>query len=331
LQEYKLKPLTKEQLLISIDRLTRFKDTETKYLRVFKELILHNLINPKFNKSDLDNMSYDVLAQYASNIINDSLKSLGVWCENDFVINNKLKNYEKSVFKASQDVEFLLDNNVNYKACIELVNDESVKNLLWLRDLGSECNMAQNRHEKSLLFPVEMVIIAEGATEETLLPEFGRLCGYEFDKEGVYVISAGGKNQVVRLYYDLSEILNIPIFVLLDKDGISNSKEIMTKLRPSDYVHVLECGEFEDLLPLSLVKRTLDYELKNISEIDRDTIDETLPRTKFLEEVFKHRGMHEFKKVEFAHMVKNNLKTTEDLSSEISQIIDQIRNLNKSK
>lgn len=50
----KIKPLTEEQLIISIDRLTRFKDTETKYLRVFKDIITNNLIEPKYKKSELD-------------------------------------------------------------------------------------------------------------------------------------------------------------------------------------------------------------------------------------------------------------------------------------
>ena len=35
----KIKPLTKEQILISLDRLTRFKNPEIKYLRVFKDII----------------------------------------------------------------------------------------------------------------------------------------------------------------------------------------------------------------------------------------------------------------------------------------------------
>lgn len=50
----KVKPLTKEQLTISIDRLTRFKNPEVKYLRVFGELITNNLIQPKYKKSDIE-------------------------------------------------------------------------------------------------------------------------------------------------------------------------------------------------------------------------------------------------------------------------------------
>ena len=54
----KIKTLTIEQLIISADRLTRFKDTETKYLRVFKDIIINNLIEPKLKKHELDNMDY---------------------------------------------------------------------------------------------------------------------------------------------------------------------------------------------------------------------------------------------------------------------------------
>jgi predicted ATP-dependent endonuclease of OLD family len=254
-----------------------------------------------------------------------------LWEENDFVINNKLKEYENSVFKISQEGDSLLENDINYRACIKLIDENSPKNLLWLKELSKDNDILRIRKEKSLLFPIETVIIAEGATEETLLPEFGKICDYDFSKEGIHIISAGGKNQVVRLYYDLCEILKIPIFVLLDKDGVQNSQEISQKLRKTDVIHLLECGEFEDLLTMSLVKRTLDYELKNISLLEKESIDETLPRTQYLEEVFKNRGMHEFKKVEFAHMIKNNLKSKEDISDEVVQIINQIRSLNERK
>ena len=60
-----------------------------------------------------------------------------------------------------------------------------------------------------------------------------------------------------------------------------------------------------------------------ISEIEK--LNEDIPRVKFLEEVFKTRGMHEFKKVEFAQMVKKNIKHEEDISPEVVEIIDEIR------
>lgn len=321
----KVKPLTKSQIIISIDRLTRFKNTETKYLRVFKDILTQNLIEPKFKKTDLEKMDYSELRNWAEFVINYSLEMAGLTLENDYLINQRLLNYENSVFENNKNVQELLNNKINYKACLSYIDEKSPKNLLWLKNLEISSDIRKSRFDNSLRFPVEKVVIAEGATEETLLPEFAKRCGYDFDKEGIYILSAGGKNQVVKLYYQLVESLKLPIFVLLDKDAKENLEEIQPRLRDIDKIHLLDCGEFEDLLPIKLVERTLDYELKNISMLEKEKLNEDIPRVKFLEEVFKTRGMHEFKKVEFAQMVKLNIKTDEDISPEIRDIINEIK------
>ncbi len=303
----KIKPLTKEQIVISIDRLTRFKNTEVKYLRVFRDILVNNLISPKFKKSDLEKMNYNELRNWAEYIINYSLLNLGIKLEEDYLINQRLYEYENSVYENEENVQSLLKNKINYKACLEFIDENSPKNLRWLKSLGTVKDIRLERHNKSLRFPIEKVVIAEGATEETLLPEFAKRCGFDFDKEGIYVLSAGGKNQVVKLYYQLIESLKLPIFVLLDKDAKENLEEIKPRLRECDSIHLLQCGEFEDLLPLDLIKRTLNYELNNISIIENEMFNTEAPRVKILEEVFKTRGMHEFKKVEFAQMVKRNI------------------------
>ncbi len=323
----KIKPLTKEQIIISTDRLTRFKNTETKYLRVFKDIVLHNLLSPNFNKNELDDMDYEVLRNYAQEIFNSSLKKY-TDLQPDYSINKKLAQYEESVFKIDSNTKKLLDNKLNYRACLELIKDTKVQNLLWLNALSQEnSNIKIQRGELSFRFPIETVIIAEGATEETLLPEFAKLCGYDFDKNGVYIIPAGGKNQVVKLFYQLSEDLKLPIFVLLDKDGAVNAKEIEPKLRKTDKIHIIECGEFEDLLSQNLVDKTLNYELQNISEMNTLTPKIEGHRVEYLEEVFKTRGLHEFKKVEFSQMIKNNISGAEDVTPEIKLIIDEIKSL----
>lgn len=321
----KVKPLTKEQLTISIDRLTRFKNPEVKYLRVFGELITNNLIQPKYKKSDIEKMDSEEVKNLAELIINYSLENLGLPKDEDYIINQRLYDYEKSVYIINENIEKFLKNKINYKAFVTLIDENSPKNLKWLKALGSPMDIKQERFKNSLRFPVEKVVIAEGATEETLLPEFAKRCGYDFDKEGIYVLSAGGKNQVVKLYYRLVDSLKLPIFVLLDKDAKENLEEIKPKLRPIDKIHLLACGEFEDLLPLELVQRTLDYQLNNISMMEKEMLNAPEPRVKILEEVFKTRGMHEFKKVEFAQMVKKNIKTNADISDEICEIINEIK------
>ena len=226
----KVKPLTKEQLLISIDRLTRFKNTEEKYLRVFFDILVNNLIYPKYRKSDLEIMDYEQLKLLAQEVINTSIENMGLFVEDDYLINQRLYDYEKSVFNLSKDTEKLLKNKIYYKAILKFIDDTSVKNLKWLKSLGEVADIKSSRKDKSLRFPIEKVVIAEGATEETLLPEFAKRCGYDFDKEGVFILSAGGKNQVVKLYYKLVDILKLPIFVLLDKDAKENLEEINQNL-----------------------------------------------------------------------------------------------------
>ena len=48
----KYKKLTKEQIIISLDRLTRFKNTREKYFRVFSDILISNLLEPKIKKAD---------------------------------------------------------------------------------------------------------------------------------------------------------------------------------------------------------------------------------------------------------------------------------------
>ena len=105
-----IKPVNKEQLILSIDRLTRFKDPETKYLRVFKDLISNNLIEPKYKKSDIDNFDYDYIKELGQEIINFSINILNKnnSATSDFSVNQKLFEYENSVFNISENTKKLL-------------------------------------------------------------------------------------------------------------------------------------------------------------------------------------------------------------------------------
>ncbi len=312
----KIKPLTKEQLIISIDRLTRFKETETKYLRVFKDIIVTNLIEPKIKRHELDEVDYEDIKNYAEEIINSSVANI----QNDLQINQNLFEYENSVFNLSKNTQTLLKNKINYNAIINIFPDEIPNNLKWLKIYKGSLNTANG-----LGYPVQKIVLCEGITEEILLPVFSKLCGFNFDEHGIHVISAGGKNQVVKYFYNFAECLKIPIFVLLDNDAKKNLEEINPKLRNFDKIHLLKSGEFEDLLPNSLIARTLNYATQNISLAPIDELEEATSKVEFLEEFFKHRGVHEFKKAEFANLVKQNIKDISDVSEEIVEIIDEIK------
>ena len=322
-ESIKIKPLTKEQIIISADRLTRFKFTEQKYLRVFTDILVNNLISPKMKKTEIEETDYKKITELAEYIINSSLEKLGISIQNSGKINEKLKQYENLVFVLESSCEKLLDNNINYDGILELLGKTCVKNLQWLKSLSSDSDPVALRELHSLKFPISTVLICEGITEEILLPEFAKLMDFDFDKNGIFILSAGGKNQVVKTFYKLVECLKLPIFVLLDKDAEENYREILPKMRKIDRIHLIEHGEFEDILPVKLLEKTLAFATKNISIAEEGEIHEG-ETVEFLTDFFKHRGLHEFKKAEFAHMVKENISSKEDVSEEISEILKEL-------
>lgn len=265
-------------------------------------------------------MNYTDLKNYAENILNLSLSEICSPKENDLKINKKLFDYENKIFNLNDEINILLNNKINYNQAIELIDNNSVINLRWLKSLSSDKNL---REELSLRFPVELVVIAEGITEETLLPVFAKKCNFDFNKNGIQICSAGGKNQVVKLFYTLSEQLKIPIFVLLDNDAKENFEQIKPRLRCFDKIHLLNGGEFEDILPKSLILRTLNDHFINLNSIDESEFKEDRMVLN-LEEIFKKKGFHEFKKAEFAQLIKAQVSLDEDISPEIKDIIKEI-------
>ena len=69
----KYKILTKEQIIISLDRLTRFKNTKEKYLRVFSDILISCLLEPKFKKTEIEELDFSLITKYVSDIFNTSL------------------------------------------------------------------------------------------------------------------------------------------------------------------------------------------------------------------------------------------------------------------
>ena len=317
----KYKQLTKEQILISLDRLTRFKPTKEKYLRVFFDIILNNIIEPKFKKTELETLDTEKIRNLAVEVLNGSLDETST---NN--INKKLLNYENSIFNNDEQTQVLLNNNIHYDSAIKLIDESCVVNLRWLKSLAEDADLKLMRAEHYLKFPIEKVLLVEGLTEETLLPAFSKFLGHDFYQKGIQVIPAGGKSQVVKMYYKLSEELKLPIFVLLDKDAEENIAQIKLKLRNCDKIHLVSCGEFEDLLPKSLIIKTVNKHLKNFNSIGEQDFEEGIPNAKNLENIFKTKGLHEFKKAEFAKLVRANITENTDVSDEIKEIIKEISN-----
>ncbi len=326
IENLKFKPMTRERLIISIDRLTRFKHPEEKYTRVFRDILTSNLITPKYKKSELEEMDYSDLTELAQYIVNESLKLLVKdYTESDGYINYLLYTFENSVFFIDENTSKLLDNKINYNAFISLLNDDIPLNLRWLKLIAASENPIEESYKSGFRYPLKKLVLCEGITEEILLPEFANLLDYNFDENGVQLISAGGKNQVVKLFYKFAEQLKIPIFVLLDSDAEQNAIEIEPKLREHDKIYRIESGEFEDILPKNLVEKSINASIKNISLYSDEERDYSEGTVHYLEEFYRTRGAHEFKKAEFAHIVKENISGISDVSKEFIKIIYELR------
>ena len=321
----KYKKLTQEQILISLDRLTRFKQTKEKYLRVFFDIITSNLLEPRFKKSELESLNTRQIKYYVQEIFNASIDEP---CK-DYHINHRLMKYENSVFINDCDTQELLDNGINFKGALKYINASSVVNLKWLKSLEAGQDIYEQRRLHCLKFPIEKVILVEGLTEEILLPAFSKFEGYDFYREGVQVIPAGGKNQVVKMYYKLSQELKIPIFLLLDRDAEENIRQIMPRLRACDKIHLVSSGEFEDMLPKSLIIKAFNACYKNFTAITELDFTQGSSHVESLEYIYKTKGLHEFKKADFAKLIRDNINEKSDISEEILAIIKEISDSNK--
>ena len=318
------KILSKEQLIISFDRLTRFKPVKDKYFRVFTDIITSNLIEPKLKKSELIKLSPEKITNYAEEIINESLKSCSEKAKSKINLNETIKEYENSVFLNDKDTQAYLDNKIEYDYFIKLIDESCPINLRWLKIISGGGNLKNLRSRHGLKYPVQKVLLVEGLTEEILLPAFSKYLGFDFYKEGIQVIGAGGKNQVVKMYYKMIEELKIPVFLLLDKDAEENIAQIKPKLRSIDKIHLVSCGEFEDLLPKSLIIKTVNNELNNFASINEEDLLDEVPEAKNLENIFKQKGLHEFKKADFAKLVRDNISEDSDISTEIAEIVMEL-------
>ena len=331
----KYKILTKEQIIISLDRLTRFKNTKEKYLRVFSDILITSLIEPKLKKVDIEKLDFSIISEYVSEIFNTSIENhLSLKLTYDNFINKFLKDYENSIFINDDETQKLLNNTINYKQALSLIGNTTKINLNWLVVISEYINNKDIdfdflREQHYLKYPIQEVLLVEGITEEILLPVFSKYLNYDFYAKGIQIIAAGGKNQVVKKYYELAEQLKIPIFVLLDKDAEDNIKQIKPRLRKNDRIHLVSCGEFEDLLPASLIVKTVNSHFKNFLTITETDLNKEQTRVKVLDEIYKNKGYHEFKKAEFAKLVKENIENVTDISDEIRAIIAEIQSINK--
>ena len=326
-KNFKFKNLTYDELLINLDRLSRFKLPEISYKRVFFDIILKCSITPKFTKNELEQFDSKLLSSLVKIIWNTSIENIYGKCDYDST--NVL---ELSMLNTYKDIDTYTKTLINTKLKIEklLINstyDKLPINLKFLSKTMYLKNIAEITKESylnNLLFPIRKLIIVEGITEEILLPVFASKLGFDFNQNGIFILGSGGKTKSPVLYNDLKDKLKIPVILLFDADAGDICFALKKNLNIKDKLICLDKGEFEDILSLNLIKRTLNKEFEPISEVTISEIKLYNKRCDFLEEFFRSRQLGEFKKAKFAKLLSNNVKYKSDISDDIKILIDNI-------
>lgn len=357
--------MSEYDIFISLDRLTRFKYPLNRIERVYGDIIFKNLKAPKLNRHDFYSLNFETIQHIATEIWNESIFQLTSSRSSNYYLNEYLAFADSKIYHPRvlmQEFNFEsetlenddLDNiqkylnlfglqGLNITSAIEYFEDnfddlpDNLKRLVLVKNIVKQHSNdyeaifkeeQSRRFENKIGFPIEKVILTEGVTEEILLPLLSQKLGFDFMQNGIKLISAGGKNQVARLYNNMHSRFKIPIFILLDADAKEVASMIKTVIEPKDKIYIIESGEFEDILPINLIQNTIYSNFKNIAEItEKDLKKEESPMVKVLYGIWRENGFGDFKKAEFAHMVAKEIADTEIESDEISKIVKIIENL----
>lgn len=314
----KFKVPEKNFIKISIDRLTRFKPISEKYERVFNDILNKYLISKEYVFLDEDEKM-----KVAVQIFNSAFSKVS-----DFSLNEIIKNDEERIFYVNKKDEKYLNSKIDFKSALDLFKEDELPLNLKRLKLQGNLKSSDTRIKYSTLFPIEKIILVEGITEEILLIEFAKILEFDFKKEGIFVIGAGGKNQVARKYYKLIEEIKIPIFILLDMDAVETTEIIKPKLRNMDKLYKIKSGEFEDILPKNLIKNALNHHFSQNLLIEDNLIEEG-HAVHDISNCYKNNGWGEFKKSDFAKIIREYLIETKNppVSDELKEIINIIKEM----
>ena len=329
-EKIKFLPISKQDLILALDRLTRFKTPEIKYNRVISDIITKYLLTPKLSKIQLQDLPIKIKKNIFEKIWNESIQKYSKKLCKDKSLNKIIFDELCNLYKIDENNKELINLDIDIKGVLEYIETPkevpiNLKRLLKLT--GPNLDIIALRKKYSLLFPIEKVLLCEGITEEILMPQFAKLAKYDFEKNGIKLISAGGKNKVAKLYCELKNELNIPIFILLDADAEETKELINPILRECDKIHLIQHGEFEDIFSVNLIKRTLNNRFKNICECRVIDLKNNEKMTKTLTDFYRIHELGDYQKADFAKELAQNIKYTTDLTEEIIQIISEIKKL----
>ena len=325
---YKYKLLTKEELFISLDRLSRFKLPEESYMRVFSSIITKCLISPKLSKKDIETLSATEISTIVQLIWNKSVENI-FGKENKIKKINILKFLAYKTFKNFDErTKTLIDTNLLIDKLVETFSQEKLPpNIHFLKtciNCTNEKEILNKIKKNKLLFPIRKLIIVEGITEEILLPVFAKKLDCSFEENGIFIMGAGGKSKSPSLYIKLKDKLNIPIILLFDYDALEISNVLSKNLLKNDKIIIIKNGEFEDILSINLIKRALNKEYLPASPLSKDDLRIFPKMCENIENFYRTRHLGEYKKSKVSKIIAENIFYDTDISQDVKDIIFSI-------
>ncbi len=335
---YKIKYryLSFDELVINLDRLSRFKLPEESYFRVFSSIVTKNLISPAgFSKKNIENMPFNLLSKYVEIIWNSSVTKLFGKQKNNLEANKALRLMAKIPFKnIDKNTKILLNTKLHISPILNNIKYDisplNIKFLIKANKIFNEKNKVSAkklealRHKYSLNYPINKLIISEGITEEILLPVFASKLNHPFNREGIAILGAGGKSKSPALYLKLKDKLKIPVVILFDSDASEISEKLQKNICKKDKIILIKTGEFEDILSLNLIKRSLNNEYKPATPLTKEELHIYDRMCKNLEMFYKSRHLGEYKKSKVSCIIAKNIKYKTDITNGIKDIIENI-------
>lgn len=328
----KYKLLSFDELVINLDRLTRFKLPEDSYNRVFNSIIFKCLIFPKYSKKEIENLDSKLISNFVETIWNESVKNCCANFEENKYLNNVKKMIINKTFKNIDNrTKDYINTKLNYSSVLNNINyNEAPDNLkFWItinKEIKEESQVTQGfiselRNKYKLKFPVEKLLIVEGITEEILLPVFAEKIGRDFNKHGIYILGAGGKSKSPSLYINLKNKIKIPTILLFDADANEICVSLNNSLDKKDKILIIKKGEFEDILSLNLIKRALNNEYEPATPLIKEDLHTYNNMCENIENFYRTRHLGEFKKSKLSKIIAKNIKYDTDITEEIKNII----------
>ncbi len=331
IKKIKYKKMSIDDFIISIDRLSRFKLPEVKYPRVYKEIISKHLIFPQYSLKNFDTTESDIIVKVVETIWNGSINESKSSKEHflSLAAISMLDNYYFKNIPA--ETKKLMKANLDISTPMSKYTKKLPQNVALLKELNStnrnvSIESAKNiRESKSTKFPIEKIVLTEGITEEILLPVFAKKLGFDFETNGVLVVGAGGKSKIPPLYAKLKNKVNLPIIIIMDNDAFPIYNDLVRKTSKKDQVIIINKGEFEDILPKNLIKRSFNSYFYDIEKVSINDFQDEYSMCQNISNIYKSRQIGEFQKAHFAKIIAECIKYKTDISPEIEKIILEIK------